>query len=74
MSEHDSLQELQQELLDYEEDLDELKQLAAKSGRKHLNQSKGAARLFTRVNKMLNNLNSVVGRLEVYIFLIPIFQ
>jgi len=64
VSEHDSLQELQQELLDYEEDLDELKQLAEKSGRKHLNQSKGAARLFSRVNKMLNNLNSVVGRLE----------
>ena len=59
------MQELRQELLDYEEDLGELKEIAEKSGRRHLNQSKGAARLFTRVNKMLSNLNNVVGKLEV---------
>lgn len=65
ISENESLQELKQELLDYEEDLGELKEIAEKSGRRHLNQSKGAARLFSRVNKMLNNLNSVVKKLEV---------
>jgi LETM1 and EF-hand domain-containing protein 1 len=65
VAENESLQDLRQELLDYQEDLGELKEIAEKSGRSHLNQSKGAARLFTRVNKMLGNLNNVVGKLEV---------
>ena len=37
------------------------------SGRKDLHQSKGAARLFTRVNKMLKGINAVVDKLEVSI-------
>ena len=30
-----------------------------------MKQSKGAARLFSRVNKMLKNIDGVVGKLEV---------
>ena len=47
--------------------LGELKEQAALSGRKDLHQSKGAARLFTRVNKMLKGINAVVDKLEVSI-------
>jgi len=64
INEHDVLHELKQELTDYQEDLGELKAQAQLSGRKDLTQSKGAARLFTRVNKMLNNINTVVDSLE----------
>ena len=43
----------------------ELNEQAELTGRKDLRQSKGAARLFSRVNKMLNSINAVVENLEV---------
>ena len=46
-------------------DLGELAEQAELSGRKDMKQSKGAARLFSRVNKMLKNIDGVVGKLEV---------
>jgi hypothetical protein len=45
--------------------VDELAEQAAKSGRGDLRQSKGAARLFKRINTMLNRMDSVVKNLEV---------
>jgi hypothetical protein len=44
---------------------DELAEQAAKSGRGDLHQSKGAARLFKRINSMLNTMDGVVKNLEV---------
>lgn len=64
INEHEVLLELKQELTDYEEDLGELNEQAELTGRKDLRQSKGAARLFSRVNNMLNSINSVVEKLE----------
>jgi len=64
INEQEVLLDLKQELVDYEEDLGELNEQAALSGRRDLKQSKGAARLFSRVNKMLNSINDVVGKLE----------
>ena len=45
--------------------LGELAEQAELSGRKDMMQSKGAARLFSRVNKMLKNIDGVVTKLEV---------
>lgn len=64
INEHDVLHEVKQELTDYEEDLGELAEQAAKSGRGDLRQSKGAARLFKRINTMLNRMDGVVKNLE----------
>ena len=47
-----------------QEDLGELTEAAEVSGRKDLRQTKGAARLFKRVNKMLNKMDNVVHSLE----------
>jgi len=63
-NEHEVMLELRQQLTDYEEDLGELKEQAELSGRKDLAQMKGAARLFTRVNKMLSNIDNVVSTLQ----------
>ena len=50
IGEHDVLSDIKQELVDYEEDLSELKDVAESTGRKQLQQTKGAARLFKKVN------------------------
>jgi len=64
MDEHEVMQELRQELTDYEEDLAEIKEVAESTGREHLRQTKGAARLFGMVNRVLSRADSVVKKLE----------
>ena len=64
VNEHDVLHELRQELLDYEEDLGEMKEAAASAGRQNLKQTKGAARLFKMVNTVLGRADTVVKKLE----------
>ena len=49
VGEHDVLADIKQELVDYEEDLGELKDVAESSGRKQMKQTKGAARLYKKV-------------------------
>lgn len=56
--------ELKKELQDYEEDLVELKFIKAEAGRFDLKESKGAKRLFTKVNKMLGKVDHLVTNLE----------
>ena len=64
MAEHDVLHELRQELVDYEEDLGEMQEAAKAAGRQNLKQTKGAARLFGLVNKVLGRADTVVKKLE----------
>ena len=64
VNEHDVLHELRQELVDYEEDLGEMKEIAESAGRKNLKQTKGAARLFKMVNTVLGRADTVVKKLE----------
>ena len=64
VAEHDVLHELRQELLDYEEDLGEMQEVAKTAGRQNLKQTKGAARLFGMVNKVLGRADTVVKKLE----------
>ena len=64
MDEQEVLHELRQELTDYEEDLAEIQEMAESTGRKNLKQTKGAARLFGMVNKVLSRADTVVKRLE----------
>ena len=49
IGEHDVLSDIKQELVDYEEDLGELKDITESTGRKQLQQTKGAARLYKKV-------------------------
>ena len=53
IGEHDVLSDIKQELVDYEEDLGELKDITESTGRKQLQQTKGAARLFKKVEPAL---------------------
>jgi len=64
IGEHDVLHELRQELVDYAEDVGEMDEVAKNSGRKGLKQSKGAVRLFKKVNNMLVKANTVVAKLK----------
>eukprot|EP00094_Tigriopus_californicus_P013002 TCALIF_12572-PA protein Name:"Similar to LETM1 LETM1 and EF-hand domain-containing protein 1, mitochondrial (Gallus gallus)" AED:0.08 eAED:0.08 QI:0/0/0/0.5/1/1/4/0/871 len=56
---------LKKELQDYEEDIEELKFIKAEANRFDLQESKGAKRLFSRVNKILSNVDRLVDNLEM---------
>merc|ERR1712179_672255 len=62
--EQELLSELRQETGDYEETLDEMKEVAESTGRKDLRQTKGAARLFKKMNSMLSKADNVVAQLK----------
>jgi len=64
IGEHEVLSELKQEMVDYDEDLGEMKEVAESTGRKNLKQTKGAARLFKKVNNMLGKADNVVSQLK----------
>merc|ERR1719320_826818 len=64
IGEHEVLSELRQEMGDYEETLDEMKEVAESTGRKDLRQTKGAARLFKKMNSMLSKADYVVAQLK----------
>jgi len=64
IGEHEVLSELKQEMVNYEEDLDEMQEVAESSGRQNLKQTKGAARLFKKMNNMLGKADSVVAQLK----------
>jgi len=64
IGEHEVLNELRQEMGDYEETLDEMKEVAESTGRKDLRQTKGAARLFKKMNSMLSKADNVVAQLK----------
>merc|ERR1719317_853090 len=64
IGEHEVLSELRQEMGDYEETLDEMKEVAESTGRKDLRQTKGAARLFKKMNSMLSKADNVVAQLK----------
>merc|ERR1712032_1120778 len=49
---------------DYEEDLGELKDITESTGRKQLQQTKGAARLFKKVNRIMGRMDTVVAKLK----------
>jgi len=65
IGEHEVLSELKQEMVDYDEDLGEMKEVAESTGRKNLKQTKGAARLFKKVNNMLGKADHVVSQLKM---------
>eukprot|EP00092_Neocalanus_flemingeri_P029121 GFUD01031609.1.p1 GENE.GFUD01031609.1~~GFUD01031609.1.p1 ORF type:complete len:978 (+),score=383.40 GFUD01031609.1:80-3013(+) len=65
IGEHEVLSELKQEMVDYEEDLGEMKEVAESTGRKNLRQTKGAARLFKKMNSLLGKADNVVQNLEM---------
>jgi len=64
IGEHDVLSDIKQELVDYEEDLSELQDVAESTGRKQLQQTKGAARLFKKVNRIMGRMDTVVAKLK----------
>jgi len=64
VGEHDVLADIKQELVDYEEDLGELKDVAESSGRKQMKQTKGAARLYKKVNRIMSRMDTVVTKLK----------
>merc|ERR1712142_1005050 len=64
VSEQEVLSELKQEMVEYEEDLDEMQEVAESTGRKNLKQTKGAARLFKKMQNILNKTDLIVSKLQ----------
>ena len=62
--EKEELQDLKEELKDYNEDIKELEQISQITGQQGLTESKAAQRLRASVNKMVTNMDKVMGQLE----------
>lgn len=65
--EKEELKELKEEMAEYQEDIQELAQITSQSNAdnlKDLQVSKGAKRLYNKVNKMINKMDVVLGELE----------
>lgn len=66
--EKEELKELKEEMADYQEDLKELYEIkAAAKGQEDIENikiSKGATRLFKKVNKMISKMDAVLAQLE----------
>ena len=63
-SESEEVESLKKELQDYEEDLQELTEIKTRAKRLDLAESKGATRLFNKVNRMLGKLDRRVDGLR----------
>lgn len=62
--EKESIEDLKEEMADYQEDLQELQEVTASTARPRIRETKAAKRLYKRVNKMINRMDSVVAELE----------
>lgn len=69
--EKEELKELKEEMAEYQEDIKELYEMKAEAKAKgeedqieDIKVSKGAKRLFNRVNKMISKMDAVLGELE----------
>ena len=63
-TESEEVETLKKELQDYEEDLQELTEIKTKAKRLDLAESKGATRLFSKVNRMLGKVDRLVDNLR----------
>lgn len=66
--EKEELKELKEEMAEYQEDIQELYQMKAESKGEadieDIKESKGAKRLFNKVNKMISKMDTVLSELE----------
>ncbi|XP_031827296.1 leucine zipper and EF-hand containing transmembrane protein 1 [Nomia melanderi] len=66
--EKEELKELKEEMADYQEDIKELHEIKAaargQEGVDNIKESKGAKRLFNKVNKMIEKMDAVLNQLE----------
>lgn len=58
------IEELKEQMADYQEDVQDLKKAVAEQPKPEIKETKAAQRLFKRVNKMINKMDSVLGELE----------
>lgn len=58
------IEELKEQMADYQEDVQDLKKVVAEQPKPEIKESKAAQRLFKRVDKMINKMDSVLAELE----------
>ncbi|KAI1278017.1 Mitochondrial proton/calcium exchanger protein [Halotydeus destructor] len=62
--EKEELQDIKEEMEDYKEDIEQFKEVSQQTGNKNLRESSAAKNLRKKVEKMVANLDKVVGGLE----------
>lgn len=62
--EKEDLKDLKEEMADYQEDVQELKEVTASESKQQIRETKAAKRLFNRVNKMIQKMDTVVTELQ----------
>ena len=62
--EKEELDEIKEELVEYKEDIEEFKQVSQETGNKTLRESKAAKSLRKKVEKMVSNMDTMLGGLE----------
>ncbi|KRT82138.1 hypothetical protein AMK59_3259 [Oryctes borbonicus] len=65
MVEKVGIEELKEHMAEYQEDVDDLNKAIADMPKPEIRESKASQRLFKRVNKMINKMDSVLHELEV---------
>lgn len=62
--EKEELEDLKEEMADYKQDVDELKDVAVKTGKRDIQETKAAMRLYNRVNRIIGSMDHLIDRLN----------
>lgn len=62
--EKEELEDLKEEMAEYKQDVDELKDVVVKTGTRGIQETKAAMRLYTRVNRIIGSMDSLIDKLN----------
>uniref|UniRef100_A0A023GLS9 Mitochondrial proton/calcium exchanger protein n=1 Tax=Amblyomma triste TaxID=251400 RepID=A0A023GLS9_AMBTT len=62
--EKEELEDLKEEMADYKQDVDELKDVVVKTGKRDIQETKAAMRLYSRVNRIIGNMDHLIDKLN----------
>lgn len=62
--EKEELEDLKEEMADYKQDVDELKDVVVKTGKRDIQETKAAMRLYNRVNRIIGSMDHLIDKLN----------
>ncbi|KAH7981449.1 hypothetical protein HPB49_024130 [Dermacentor silvarum] len=62
--EKEELEDLKEEMADYKQDVEELKDVVVKTGKRDIQETKAAMRLYSRVNRIIGSMDNLIDKLN----------
>uniref|UniRef100_A0A131XMB7 Mitochondrial proton/calcium exchanger protein n=1 Tax=Hyalomma excavatum TaxID=257692 RepID=A0A131XMB7_9ACAR len=62
--EKEELEDLKEEMADYKQDVEELKDVVVKTGKRDIQETKAAMRLYNRVNRIIGSMDHLIDKLN----------